>query len=87
MLDRRLLLAGLAGLASLGLPAPASAQYPGYRNDERSPRRRRSWRRERWSHGGWNAGGWRRPAVSARDRMLIDRQEVPSSYGSPSPWN
>ncbi|MGL4291119.1 MAG: hypothetical protein ACRCVA_32510 [Phreatobacter sp.] len=82
MLDRRILLAGLAGLATFGPALPASAQYPGYRNDERSPRRRRYWRRERWSHG-----GWRRPAISARDRMLIDRQEVPSSYGSPSPWN
>ncbi|MBN8945193.1 MAG: hypothetical protein J0H01_37165 [Rhizobiales bacterium] len=82
MFDRRIFLAGLAGLAVLALPVSASAQYPGYRNDERSPRRRRDWRRERWSHG-----GWRRPAVSARDRMLIDRQEVPSSYGSPSPWN
>ncbi|WP_163364146.1 hypothetical protein, partial [Klebsiella aerogenes] len=76
MFDRRICLAGLAGLAVLALTASASAQYPGYRNDERSPRRRRYWRRERWSHG-----DWRRPAVSARDRMLIDRQEVPSSYG------
>ncbi|QCI63116.1 hypothetical protein [Phreatobacter stygius] len=83
MFDRRSLFLALAA-AALAVASPAAAQYPGYRNDERSPRRRRGWRREAWSRrDSWG----RRPAVSARDRMLIDRQQVPSSYGPPSPWN
>ncbi|MCZ0737584.1 hypothetical protein [Phreatobacter sp. AB_2022a] len=75
MIARR---AVLAALASLVLAGPAAAQYPAYPNDERSPRRR-SWSRRR------HRRRWR--ALSRRDRMLIERQEVPSSYGSPSPWN
>lgn len=76
MIARR---AVLAALASLLLAGPAAAQYPAYPNDERSPRRRRSWSRRHWRR--------RRRALSRRDRMLIERQQVPSSYGSPSPWN
>jgi hypothetical protein len=75
-----------AGIAVIA--APAEAREMQWRRRHRRHRvvRRRRWYGEPYYAERYSYGPPRHYGLSARDRMLIDRQQVPSSYGSTSPF-